>query len=148
MEGVRSYAHGLAQNLYHLEWCTKYRDTRFKSVYRRKICEGALHVAALRWGIRIHALRVLPEHVHVFVELKPSMSPSKAVNLLKGISSRIVRRNIPKLGKEKTLWSPGKFIRSVGSVTSDTIEYYITKSSKNQHDKQTELNQWTRNPRP
>jgi len=143
MEGVRSYAHSLAQNLYHLEWATKYRDERFKSFYRRKICEGALRFAALKWGIRILALRVLPEHVHAFVELRPAMSPSKAVALLKGISSRIIRRNIPHLAQEKCLWSPGKFIRSVGSVTSDTIEYYISRSSKNQRTTQTNLTDWT-----
>lgn len=144
MEGVRSYAHGLAQNLYHLEWVTKYRDDRFRNSYRRKVCEGALRIAALRWGIRIHALRVLPDHVHIFVELKPSMSPSKAVNLLKGISSRIIRRRFKHLAQEKALWSPGKFIRSVGSVTADTIDYYITRASQNQYDQQTELGQWTK----
>ena len=137
MDQLKSYAHGVAQNTYHLVWCTKYRDERFRSKWRRQTCEAALYVAANKWGIRIIALRVLPDHVHVFVELKPSMSPSKAVALLKGISSRVVRRRVKKLAEKRELWSPGKFIRSVGNVTSETIEQYITQASQNQYWKQT-----------
>ena len=133
MEGVRHYAHTLAQNLYHLEWCTKYRDDRFKSEWRRNLCIGALYSVANRYKIRIHQVRVLPEHVHMFVELRPSMSPSRAAALLKGYSSFLVRKHFPHLAKEKALWGSGTFIRSVGSVTSDVIDYYISRSSKNQY---------------
>ncbi len=91
MSGLTSYAHSVAQNTYHLQWCTKYRDDRFRSKWRRNLCIGALYSVANRYGIRIIAVRVLPEHVHMFVELKPSMSPSKAVALLKGYSSFMVR---------------------------------------------------------
>src|SRR3989344_6059849 len=136
---LNHYAHSVAQNLYHLEWATKYRDERFRSDFRRQICVAALRFAARKWSIKIHALRVLPEHVHIFVELRPAMSPSKAVALLKGISSRIVRRNVPQLAAKRELWSPGKFIRSVGNVTSETIEHYITTSSKNQYGSQETL---------
>ena len=33
--------------------------------------------------------------------------------------------------KRGSMWSPGKFYRSVGSVTSDTIEHYIQHSNHN-----------------
>jgi putative transposase len=139
MKELRHYAHCVGQNTYHLQWTTKYRDDRFRTTYRRKLCEGAIKIAAFNHGIRIIALRVLKEHVHMFAELKPSMSPSKAMQLIKGISSRIIRRRVPHLAAEKALWSPGKFIRSVGNVTAETIEHYITQSAKNQPDRQTAL---------
>ena len=142
MAELRHLAHGVVQNLYHLEWATKYRDICFQSTYRRRICEGAIRFAAYKWHIQILALRVLPEHVHCFVELNPSMSPSKAVALLKGISSRMLRRSYPAMGPRKALWSSGKFIRSVGSVTSDAISYYITTSAKNQYGTQSTLHTW------
>jgi len=133
MQELKHYAHSVAQNTYHFQWTTKYRDDRFRSFYRRRLCEGAIRLAAHNHGIRIVALRVLVDHVHAFVEFPPAMSPSKAMGLLKGISSRIVRRNVPHLAQEKALWSPGKFIRSVGTVTSGAIENYIAKSAKNQY---------------
>jgi putative transposase len=142
MAELKHYRHGISQNTHHLQWCTKYRDTRFQSTYRRKICEGAINLAAVRHGIRIVVLRVLPDHVHAFVELKPSMAPTKALNLLKGISSRILRRNIKHLAQEKCLWSPGNFSRSVGSVTSEVIEHYIAFSSRNQRRSQNTLGNW------
>lgn len=139
MKELTHYAHCVSQNTYHIEWATKYRDDRFRSFYRRSLCEAAIRQAASRHEIRIITLRVLVEHVHIFVELHPVMSPSRAVMLLKGISSRLVRKHVKHLAQEKCLWSPGKFIRSVGNVTSETIEHYISVSSKNQPLRQTTL---------
>jgi putative transposase len=141
MGELTHYAHCVSENLYHLEWATKYRDDRFRSFFRRSLCEASIRQAASRHGIRVIALRVLVEHVHVFVELCPAMSPSRAVMLLKGYSSWLIRKHVRHLAEEKCLWSPGKFIRSVGSVTSETIEHYITMSSNNQLKVQQTLNQ-------
>jgi putative transposase len=73
-------------------------------------------------------MKVLEDHIHLFVEIPPSMSVSTAFQYLKGKSSRILRRNFPWLRKFKCLWSKGKFSRSVGNVTRDVIEHYISKS--------------------
>jgi putative transposase len=132
MAELQHLAHCVVQNLYHLEWATKYRDDRFRSEYRRNLCDAAIRRAAHRHGMRILALRVLFEHVHCFVEIKPSMAPSKAVMILKGYSSYILRKHVQHLANEKCLWSPGKFIRSVGSVTAENIEQYILESAGNQ----------------
>ena len=78
------------------------------------------------YQIVIHEKRLLKDHIHLFAELPPSMSVSEAFRLLKGISSRRIRRSKPWLKKFKCMWSKGKFYRSVGNVTSDVIEHYIT----------------------
>jgi putative transposase len=146
MQELTHYAHSVAQTTYHLEWATKYRDDRFGSVYRRNLCECYLKLTARRHGIKVIAIRVLPEHVHMFVELRPSMSPSKALMLLKGVTSRMLKKDIKHFRDDKRmrhLWSPGKFIRTVGNVTSETIEKYIKYSSKNQYYKQHSLKSWT-----
>ena len=82
-------------------------------------------------GMNIHEIRVLRDHIHCFIEVPPSMSVSQAFQYLKGGSSRILRRNFKWLRKFKCLWSKGKFYRSVGNVTSDVIEHYITKCQGN-----------------
>ena len=140
-EKLRQYAHAKGQNVYHLIWCTKYRLPLFKIFRARKVCEGLLRIIAQRYGMIIKALRVLADHVHAFVELKPSMSPSKAVALLKGISSRSIRKHFKYCRRIKALWSPGKFYRSVGSVTAQTVEYYIKKSTRNNPYKEQDLKQ-------
>ena len=76
----------------------------------------------------------MPDHIHLFAEMPPRISPSMAFMYLKGISSRVLRRNfswIRYVYPKGHIWSKGKFLRSVGSVTMDTIEHYIQKSEHN-----------------
>ena len=82
-------------------------------------------------GYKIHAIEIVDDHVHLFLELYPSVSLSKVVQYLKGGSSYRLFRLHPELKKRYwggSLWSSGKFFRSVGNVTADTIKHYIKES--------------------
>ena len=117
--------HAVGQNCFHLVWKTKYSFDVFKSLAYRKVCEGAIRQVAINYGLEIYELQVMPDHVHLFVDLVPTMSVVKALQLFKGISSRMLRRRFSFLREHKNLWSPGKFFRSVGNVTADVINNYI-----------------------
>ena len=82
-------------------------------------------------GYKIHALELVADHVHLFLEFHPSTSLSKVVQHLKGGSSYRMFKLHPELKKRYwggCLWSSGKFFRSVGNVTADTIAHYIRES--------------------
>ena len=67
-------------------------------------------------------------HVHVIVALPMTMSPTKALQLLKGFSSWLVFRLVPKLRHRYPkghLWSPGKFAASVGHITLENAKKYL-----------------------
>jgi len=117
--------HSIGQNAYHMVWKCKYSYSFFRSTTFRKVCEGALRQVAVNYKLFIYELQVMPDHVHLFVELPPTMPVSKAFQLFKGISSRILRRQFSYLRQYKCLWSPGKFFRSVGNVTSEVIQNYV-----------------------
>jgi len=117
--------HAVGQNCYHLVWKTKYSAPIFNSTAYRKVCEGALRQVAVNYSFHIYELQVMPDHIHLFVDLPSTMPVSKALQLFKGISSRMLRRQFDFLRDEKCLWSPGKFLRSVGNVTADIINNYI-----------------------
>ncbi len=52
---------------------------------------------------------------------------------MKGISSKHLRGMYPELKVYGSkLWSAGKFFRSVGSVTANTVEHYIKDSQGKQ----------------
>jgi putative transposase len=70
-------------------------------------------------------MNLLADHVHMFVEIPPSMCVSRAFQLLKGVSARIIKRNFYAYKRLKSVWSKGKFFRSIGNVTKDVIENYI-----------------------
>ena len=85
-------------------------------------------------GYIIHAIEIVEDHVHLFLEFRPSISLSKVVQYLKGTSSHRLFELHPELKKRYwggRLWSGGKFFRSVGNVTADTIKHYIKESQGN-----------------
>ena len=125
--------HAVGQNSYHLVWKTKYAEPIFISTAYRKVCEGALRQIATNYGFHIYELQVMDNHVHLFVDIPSTMPVSKALQLFKGISSRMLRRQFSFLRDIKCLWSPGKFFRSVGNVTSDVIQNYIKYSQGHYH---------------
>ena len=110
---------------YHLVWCPKYRRpvltgeiaTRLKTVLGEK---------ATQLRAKIHALEVMPEHVHLFLETDPTRAPAHIAFQFKGYTSNILRREFPELrSRLPTLWSRSYFIGSVGSVTATAIQHYI-----------------------
>ena len=134
-----SGSHSIGQNLYHLEWCPKYRYNMFKREENKKLCEEVLHEVAKRHNIIITELSVMPDHIHTVVGIPPTMSVSKALQLLKGGSSRELFKRKPHLRcryHKGHFWSPGKFYRSVGDADMDTVLQYV----RNQRLQQTSLN--------
>ncbi len=126
--GLVGRAHSVGQNAYHLVWKPKYAVPVFRSEHFRRVCDGVLRMIAWQHGMKVYELQVMPDHVHLFVEMPPTLCVSKALQLFKGISSRVLRRNFSYLRQFEHLWSPGKFFRSVGNVTADVIVHYIRES--------------------
>ena len=85
-----AYKHGVGWSIWHLEWVTKYRRRVFEDEELQKLCAIAFEEAAKRYNFKLDEFEIQPEHVHLIVQLRPSMSPSKAVMLLKGYSGRLL----------------------------------------------------------
>jgi putative transposase len=82
-------------------------------------------------GYKIHAIEIVADHVHLFLEFHPRTSLSKVVQYLKGGSSHRLFKLHLELKKQYWgghLWSSGEFFRSLGNVTADTIKHHIEKS--------------------
>ena len=67
-------------------------------------------------------------HVHLLVEYPPKLAVSVLVNGLKGVSSRLLRKERPDLKKrywKNVLWSPSYFASSCGGAPISIIKQYI-----------------------
>jgi putative transposase len=109
----------------------KYRYRVFYNKRVKKGCESILNNICTEKGYKIHAMEVVEDHVHLFLEFHPSTSLSEVVQHLKGGSSYRLFKLYPELRKNYwggSLWSSGKFYRSIGNVTADTIKQYINDS--------------------
>ena len=110
---------------YHVVWCPKYRrkvlvdgiDLRLKEI----LAEEAFAVCA-----EILELEVMPDHVHLLMEVPPNIGINKAVRHLKGASSHKLRKEFPLLkSKLPTLWANSYFVSTVGGAPLDAIKKYI-----------------------
>lgn len=69
------------------------------------------------------------DHVHLLLEYPPRVSISKLVNSLKGVSSRLIRKEnfeeIRKVLWGEHLWSPSYFAASCGGAPIEILKQYI-----------------------
>jgi putative transposase len=133
MESLQHLSHAVGQNSFHLIWKFKWARDPCKFEPVRVLCTAALRRAAHRNAMRIIELEVMPDHVHCFVDLPPTLSVSEALQRLKGYSAYMLFKHHPWLRnhfRTGHLWSPGKFFRSVGTVTADAIKRYIAQSNR------------------
>lgn len=110
---------------YHLVWCPKYRRPVLEGAVEKRLREVLEDVRAEHvWTI--HALEVMPDHVHLFIESDPIYSVAEIVNRLKGASSRILRSEFPALrSRLPTLWSRSYYAGTVGAVSDAVVRRYI-----------------------
>ncbi|MBG3126893.1 IS200/IS605 family transposase, partial [Proteus mirabilis] len=69
------------------------------------------------------------DHVHLLINYPPKLAISNLVNSLKGVSSRLPRRNRPDIAQRDyykgVLWSPSYFAGSCGGAAISIIRQYI-----------------------
>jgi putative transposase len=120
---------------YHFVWVPKYRK-RLLSLVRREYLKYLLRRVAAEWGLAIVEMEVMEDHVHVFVEAPPRLSPAKIMNAVKGITSREMFRKFPELREvlwAGELWADGYYAATVGDkVTAEVVRRYIR--GQTQHD--------------
>ncbi len=74
----------------------------------------------------IHAMEVMPDHAHLFIETDPRWCVAEIAARLKGYTSHVLREEFPHLrSRLPTLWSRSYFAATVGSVTKTAVRNYI-----------------------
>jgi putative transposase len=113
------------QCAFHVVWCPKYRrrvlggriETRLKELIREVTEEK---------GAWLVELEVMPDHVHLLVEVDPQFGIHKLVKAIKGRSSRVLRQEFPSLkSKLPTLWTNSYFVATVGGAPLDVVKRYV-----------------------
>ncbi|HII29812.1 IS200/IS605 family transposase [Candidatus Woesearchaeota archaeon CG10_big_fil_rev_8_21_14_0_10_47_5] len=113
---------------WHLQWCTKYRYKVFYAEKHRLVCKVLLYEAAEKHGFVILDCDVGIDHIHVIASLPFTMAPVDAIQRLKGISAKGLFIEFPylrRLYRKGRLWSPGKFIGSIGHITLEKAKQYL-----------------------
>ncbi len=125
--------YSVGQNSYHLVWKPKWAKDPMKFLPVLKVCEASIKNVAKRYNMKIFEMEVMPDHIHLFIDIPSTMSVSQALQLLKGFSAKKIFEHQPWLRKyfrTGHLWSPGKFFRSVGNVSAEAIQNYIAGTNR------------------
>ncbi len=108
---------------YHVVWTPKYRKNFLKGLIKYYV-EKSLKYKSIQLGINIEKMEIMPDHVHLFISIKPIHSISDIVRELKGYSSYETRKQL-NLYKYKGFWGKGYFCESVGHISENVIKKYI-----------------------
>ena len=122
------YEHSVGIMIMHLEWKPKYAYKMFRKLEQKNLCEACIRRAASLHNIKIIVISVMPEHIHVEVQVSMCMSASKVLQILKGLSAKLFFEKNPKARlryPKGHLWSRGKFASSIGLVQEEIVRSYI-----------------------
>jgi len=116
---------------YHVVWCPKYRrkvlvgevETRLKELIKETCIE---------LSVDIIEMEIMPEHVHILLEVNPQFGIHKVVKRIKGVTSYNLRKEFKSLTtKLPTLWTNSYFVSTVGGAPLSIIKQYIENQKKN-----------------
>ena len=115
---------------YHFVFCPRYRrkiflipkvEERLKELVKSK-CEEL--------KVEIIAIECDKDHVYMFLDCLPTLSPSDIMQQIKGYTSKILREEFVELSKMPSLWTRSYFVSTAGNVCSETIQRYVENQKK------------------
>ena len=110
---------------YHVVWCPKYRravlggdvEVRLKEIVR-DVCNEL--------GAELIEMEMMPDHIHLLVEIDPQFGIHRLIKRIKGRSSRLLRAEFKSLkSRLPTLWTNSYFVSTVGGAPLAIIKQYI-----------------------
>lgn len=115
---------------YHVIWCPKYRRPVLVPEVAERL-KQIIRTVAEECGAEVIELEVMPDHVHLLVEVDPQFGVHKLVRKIKGRSSRLLRDEFRWLrSRLPTLWTNSYFVATVGGAPLAVIKQYIEQQKR------------------
>lgn len=108
----------------HVIWCPKYRRRVIGGRVGIRL-KGIVNEVAVECGGQVIQLGTMPDHVHLLMEVPPTVALSGLIQKLKGRSSRQLRQGFPHLRRLPALWSPSWFVSTVGGAPLEIVRRYV-----------------------
>ena len=128
MSMYRSGSHSRYDCRYHLVWIPKYRKKILLGKMKDRLQElinkrsEELRVIILKWAIE-------PDHVHLYISMPPSLSIAKYTNLVKGMTSKVIREefkdDLEQIYWKPVFWADWYFAATVWEINDKVIRDYI-----------------------
>lgn len=110
---------------YHVVWCPKYRRKVLQGTIAERL-EEVIKQKCSEIEANIIEMEIMPDHVHLLIEVDPQFGINRAVRSIKGFSSFTLRKEFPSLKTRlPTLWTNSYFVSTVGGAPLNVIKQYI-----------------------
>ena len=120
-------SHSIHRLCYHLVFIPKYRKSILLGRVSQRLSQLVYEAAQTnKWFV--HELQIKEDHVHIMIQLPPSIEVSKAVMYLKGGTSKVIRQEFPELREflwGDSLWQDGYFAETSGKIDEGALRRYI-----------------------
>jgi len=124
-KGYRSGNHMIFSCQYHIIFCPKYRRPILKGEIEARL-KKLIFEKQEQYDYKVLDMEIMPDHVHLLLDINPKKGVFYVVNQIKGYTSRVIRSEFPEIKRRlPTLWTRSKFISSVGAVTLEVVKRYI-----------------------
>ena len=115
---------------YHVIWATKYRQNLISQQIEPVLFSTIRHKSS-QLKSDLHAVNAANDHVHVAVEIAPSIAIAEWVRQVKAVSARIINREFPDL-ESSFYWQGSYCILSFGKKALPFVVRYI-ENQKDRH---------------
>ncbi len=117
---------------YHIVFCPKYRRKVLREPIAERFKELVLSLQE-QYNFIVIEMEVMPDHVHLLLDIDPTVGVNKIVSKIKGFTAHYLTREFPELKRKlPTLWTRSKFIATVGSVSLEVVKQYIQEQKSNE----------------
>jgi putative transposase len=117
--------HSFTSCLLHCVWSTKNRQAVLSADLRQRLWPYLGGIAKAN-KMRALAIGGVADHVHILLSLPPTLSIAKAIQLLKGNSSKWIHETFPRMRSFE--WQEGYRAFSIGMSGVDATIAYIRAS--------------------
>jgi len=119
---------------YHLIFVVKYRKKLLTGNLNADMMTKMIDISK-KYDFEIKTLQSDVDHLHFLISSTPQLSIAQIVRVLKQESTIYIWNNYSRIlsrhfWKEKTFWSDGYFVSTIGDVSQATLKKYIEEQGK------------------
>lgn len=130
---MKSHYHCVYKLKYHLVLVTKYRRRCFTAPMLDRL-EEICRDLCQKWEVDLEEFGGEADHIHLMLDLHPNIMPSKFVNNLKTVTSRLIRKEFSQHLKtyywKPVLWARAYCLITAGGAPLEVLKEYIQKQER------------------
>lgn len=130
---MNAHPHCVYKLKYHLVLVTKYRRRCFTGAMLARL-EVLCRELCAKWDVAIDEFGGKADHIHLLLDFHPNILPSRFINNLKTVTSRLLRKefstHLAQFYWKPVLWTRAYCLITAGGAPLEVLQSYIQAQEK------------------